>query len=162
MVNKASTPKDQLQEALTERQPEINRETSLRRERIPVYAQNILTGLDLDPSYTYRWVNDLYGRINAFQTAGWEIVEGSTSATYSGKGREIEAQRGSQMWRTVNQRADAPCREAVLMRILTTLYNEDQLHKATQVDEDEKRIDPEGVIRKAQLMGPRANTNIRK
>ncbi len=139
------------------RKHESDREVKMRKERIPVHEQNILTGLHLDKGYTYRWINDLYGRIESFKIAGWEIVEGNTQQTYSGKGQQIETQRGSQMWRVVNNRHDAPCKDAVLMRIPTELYNEDQAHKAKKIDEDEKRIDPHGVIRKAQLMGPRAN-----
>lgn len=139
------------------RKHETNRETPLRKERIPVHEQNILTGLNLDKGYSYRWVNDLYGRISSFQQAGWEIVEGNLQQTYSGKGQQIEAQRGSQMWRNVNQRNDAPCKDAVLMRIPVELYNEDMARQAEEVDTKEAQLDPTGVIRKAQAMGPRAN-----
>lgn len=143
-----------------DRQREINREDKLRAERVPLHRQNTLTMFNLDKNFTYRWVNDAYGRIEAFKLAGWEIVEGDVHQTYSGKGKEIEAQRGSQIWRTVNTKFDAPCKEACLMKIPTHIFNEDQAAKMERIDADEKRIDPDGVVRRAQLMG--SHVNIRK
>ncbi len=152
-----SKNKTEIQEAVEDRSRITNRETSLRKERVPVHQQNTLTLLNLDPNFSYRWVNDMYGRVSKFLRAGWEIVEGDTQNTTSGKGRQSETQRSSQMWRTVNERNDAPCREGVLMRIPIDLFREDQAAKDSKIDADEKAMDPEGKIRLAQSLGSRGN-----
>lgn len=139
-----------------------NRETVLRKERIPLHEQNSITLLSLDPNYKYRVVNDTYGRIARFLAAGWSIVEGDIHDTYSGQGRQVEAQRSSQLWRTVNNGIDAPCKDGVFMRIPIELFNEDQAKKAERTDMEEKEIDPEGLIRKAQQLGSRWNLHRQK
>lgn len=159
-TKKESSLVDNKSSLVDNRQHETNREDKLRAERVPLHKQNTLTLLNPDKNFAYRWVNDTYGRIEAFKCAGWEIVEGDIQHTYSGKGREIETQRGSQIWRTVNKKHDAPSKEAVLMRIPIEIFNEDQANKMEKIDADEKRIDPDGVVRKAQLMG--SHVNIRR
>lgn len=144
---------DRTRNDVVDRKRETNREVAERKARVPRHEQNALTFLNLDPDFKYRMVNDLPGRINSFIMAGWEIVEGDILDTYSGKGREAESQRSSQVWRTVNKRHGAPCTDAVLMRIPLDIFNEDYAARQLEIDEAEKALDPEGIIRQAQAMG---------
>jgi len=84
-----------------------------------------------------------------FLRAGWEIVEDDISNTYSGAGREVEGQRSSQVWRTVNKDPNASSRDGVLMRIPKHLYQEDQALKDAYQDKKIADVDKTGDIRKA-------------
>src|ERR1019366_5501665 len=87
--------KDDIRSMIENRNREENREIKLKAKRIPMYEQNSLTFFDKDPNFAYRWVNDTYGRINSFQLAGWSLLEGDNSRTFSGKGSEVENQSSS-------------------------------------------------------------------
>lgn len=124
-----------------------------KRSRVPMYKQNALEFMDMKPGFRYRFVNDVYGRIDRFMRAGWDFVEGNTADTYSGKGRGIEAQKSSQIWRTVNNNKDASSYDAVLMCIPIEFYNQDQVDKADRILEDEKRLDKDGLIANSREVG---------
>ena len=141
---------------IADRQRPISREVD-RKARVPLHQQQSLSFFDREPGFTYRFVNDLHGRINGFLKAVWEIVEGDTANTHSGKGREVEAQRSSQIWRTVNRGTDASSRDAVLMKIPTELFEEDQASKVSQVAANESRLDPDGKLKLARRFGPSGN-----
>lgn len=142
---------------IADRKREVNREKADKKVRVPLYEQKSLDFFDKEDGFVYRYVNDLYGRIAAFQRAGWEIVEGDVCSTFAGKGREIEQQRNSQVWRVVNNDKNAPCKDAVLMRIPVDLYQLDQAAKTKQVLDAEKAMDPTGKIRSARKFGGAGN-----
>lgn len=130
-----------------------------RKDRTPLYKQSAVTLKNRDPLFHYRLVNDTPGRIASFLQAGWEIVEGDNSETYSGKGRSEATQKGTMMTRRVNERNDAPCHDAYMMRIPKELYEEDQKAKEKGWDQVEAEIDSTGELKKARILGPRANIN---
>lgn len=127
-----------------------------RKERVPLFKQNAMTYINQEPGWHYRLVNDVYGRISKFIQAGWQIVEGAVTGTYSGTKQEA-VQSGAQIWRTVNKDPNAPSQKAVLMRIREEDFAADQAAKQALIDANEEAIDPEGIIRQAQLMGGRAS-----
>lgn len=141
---------------IADRQRPINRKED-KKARVPLYMQKSLAYFDPEPGYVYRFVNDVHGRISSFLRGGWSIVEGDNTDTFAGKGREEASQKSSQIWRTVNKGSDASSRDAVLMRIEEHLYNEDQLVKTKQVQENELRLDPSGKLTKARKFGPSGN-----
>jgi len=139
-------------EDIADRKRPVSREAD-RKARVPLHLQQTLSYFDREPGFTYRFVNDNHGRISNFLKAGWEIVEGDSSSTFSGKGREVETQKSSQVWRTVNRGTDASTRDAVLMKIPTELYEEDQTAKVSQVAANEARLDPDGKLKSARRFG---------
>lgn len=139
---------------VTDRQRPLDREKD-KAERIPMHMQRSLSFINREPGYRYRFVNDVYGRISMFLKASWTIVEGDSSQTYAGKGREEASQKNGQVWRTVNNGTGANCREAVLMRIPDELYDEDQMAKIDAIMANEARLDPEGKLKSARKFGAR-------
>jgi hypothetical protein len=157
-MNDAIIKEDVRKEDLSDRKREdgLSRE-KMRTERTPLYVQKAVTLRSRDPNYHYRLVNDLPGRIQRFIEAGWELVQGDNTETYSGKGRSESTNAGTLMTRTVNEDPKAKCHTAYVMRILKTLFDEDQAAKAKRIDDDMLDIDPTGEILKAQMLGSRAN-----
>jgi hypothetical protein len=150
---------DKKEESLLEdrsREDGLSRE-KMRKDRTPLYKQSAVTLKNRDPLFHYRLVNDTPGRIAAFLEAGWEIVEGDKNETYSGKGRSEGAQDGSLMKRRVNEGLTAPCHNAYVMRIPKEFFAEDQEEKNRRNEELIEDIDPSGEIRRAIILGSRAN-----
>ncbi len=136
---------------VTDRKRESTVSRKDKRERISLRNQSALS-CEKEPGYTYRWVNDMPGRIATMLRAGWEFVEDDIQTTYSSASTQ-ENQRGQQVWRVVNQGIDAPCREAALMRIPQELFDEDQAALQAEVDEKEATIDPEGLTKRSNKFG---------
>lgn len=138
------------------REDGLSRE-KMRKDRTPRHEQSAVTLKNRDPLFHYRLVNDTPGRIASFIEAGWEIVEGDKSETYSGKGIKEGAQDGSMMKRKVNEDPHAPCQNGYVMRILKELFLEDQEYKENKNEQMLADIDPTGEILKAIILGSRAN-----
>lgn len=113
---------------------------SSRPKRTPLAKQAKLK-FDQKPGYMTRVVNEEFGRIEAFLTAGWKIREGG-DLTNRKDGTDA-SQMGSAVRRVVNKGRDASAHTAVVMEIPIELYNEDYLEKQKDVDEIEKRINPQ-------------------
>lgn len=150
---------DRINDEMEVRVPEtaITREVELKKERKPMYEQNSLTYLKKDPNYRYREVNDTPGRIERYLAAGWEIVKGTVTDTYTGKGRKETAQQGSAVRSRVNPGQEHQF--GILMRIPINLWNEDQAAKEKRRSDHEKAIlkDAANELHKARILGPRAN-----
>jgi len=82
--------------------------------------------LDMD-NYSYRWVDDLPGRVSDFQQRDWKIVENSFDERSKGVGNDIRRSNGA--------------RDMILMCIPKDFYEDDQRHKAREVREVEKQIE---------------------
>ena len=111
-----------------------NNRPTRNKKRIPVSGnRNVMTVTDLDPNYSYRWVNDNSdGRIDRFKLGGWEIVErkdsevgDSTAGTSKGTTSLISKMVGKDV-------------TAYLMRINMEFYEEDQLAKYAAISESEE------------------------
>jgi hypothetical protein len=104
-----------------------------KRERVPLEDQRRMMSVPKDPSFEYRFVNDTDNRIEAFEKAGWSIVDRS--------GGEIEPDKRIQ---NSNWRQSAACQPvgsgitAYVMRIPKEWYNEDQLRKQRKIDHEER------------------------
>jgi len=103
-------------------------------KRVPVSGnRNVMTVTDLDPNYSYRWVNDTSdGRIERFQLGGWELVERKdhkvgdrTAGTSKGTTSLITKMVGKDV-------------TAFLMRINMEFYEEDQAAKQVAISESEE------------------------
>jgi hypothetical protein len=109
----------------------------LKVKRTPVSgARNILTVLNQDPNYVYRWVNDTTGRIDMFKEGGYEVV---TKDLEIG---DATVDRGSKLGSAIT-RSVGGMLTAVLMRIPKEWYNEDQESKMAEIKatEDTMRQD---------------------
>lgn len=110
--------------------------TRTRENRIPVSGpRDILTVSDKDPSYSYRWVKDIPGRIQRFLDGGYEIVN------HQAKVGSKTVDSGSKVGTAITRNDGAGT--LVLMRIQLEWYNEDQERKMAQIDalEDSMRAD---------------------
>jgi hypothetical protein len=148
-----STVENEMQDRVPE--TAISRDVEERKERKPMYEQNSLTYFKKDPNFRYRSVNDVPGRVERFQAAGWEIVKGNVQDTYSGKGRKEATQQGSAIRSRVNPGQEHQF--GIIMRIPINLWEKDQKVKEAKRIEQEKFIDAEGKLNKARILGPRSN-----
>ncbi len=144
--------KEKMSLDIEDRKRELNRNSD-KKERVALHKQRTLDFFDKEPGFEYRYVNDVYGRIEMFLKAGWSLVEGDVHATYSGKGREVESQKSGHIWRVVNKGDRAVSKDAVLMKIPKEYYDSDQAEKIDRVYEAEKQLDPNGKILSARKFG---------
>lgn len=109
----------------------VETKTAERRvKRVPVGGpRDILTVLDKDPNYVYRFVlEDIPGRVERFKLGGYEVV---TDDLEIGQ-RTVD--RASKLGSAVTAHAGGG-RKYVLMRIPREWYDEDQKAKQDKVDQ---------------------------
>lgn len=116
-----------------------------RPKRTPLYKQQALSA-ELRDGYERRWVNDLPGRIQAFQAAGWTLVDDKSQDTSDVRAQDATG-LGSAVRRVVNKRTGASCVYGYLMEIPKELYDEDQLEKQKQNDLIDASMSPENQQR---------------
>jgi len=115
-----------------------NRRNKDTKKRVPVGGnRDILTVLNKEKNYTYRWVNDVDGRITKFKLADYEHV-------YMNEGVEVGAvgdvKQGTNVGTIVSKSVGQGI-TAYLMKIKTEFYNEDQAAKQKdKVDRAEEII----------------------
>lgn len=103
-------------------------------KRIPVSGnRNVMTVLDRDPNFSYRWVNDNSdGRIDRFKLGGWELVE-KKDHTVGDKDVNSSTGATSLVTKMVGKNITA-----YLMRISMEFYEEDQAAKISAIAESEE------------------------
>ncbi len=105
--------------------------------RVPVSAaRDILTVMDKDPNYHYRWVMDdpkRPGRVERFKMAGYEIVTDNLEVGQDTVDR-TKKKLGSAITRPDGGST------LVLMRILKEWYDEDQAAKQEHIDDLERTM----------------------
>ena len=110
--------------------------TPKRVKRVPLgRPRNLLTVLDQDPNWVYRWINDKDSRLDRAKEGGYEPVLGGHTVgdtTLDGGqnpkfGSAVAKQVGGGMW-------------AVLMRIPREYYEEDQKAKMDKLLEAEQQM----------------------
>lgn len=109
---------------------------SKRTKRVPLgRPRNVLSVLDQDPNWQYRWINDKNDRIARAKEGGYEPVLGGHrvgDTTFDGGqnpkfGSAVAKQVGGGVW-------------AVLMRIPRELYEEDQKAKMDALLDAERQM----------------------
>lgn len=119
--------REELVEKLKPPDPAVarERETSDRKERVPLGVRRLKLAAPVEPGFQYRWINDGWGhdpgRIAAAEAGGYVHVEGVAPRRVGSNegGKEITAR---------------------LMRIPQELYDGDQAAKAKEIDEREEAI----------------------
>lgn len=92
-----------------------------------------------NPSFEYRWVNDVPGNLRRYKDAGYEVVEdpdmvvGEDSVDHSRYGV-------SAVVKSVGSTRESKDTTAVLMRIHKDYYKEDQQAKMDELDEVEQSM----------------------
>lgn len=89
--------------------------------------RDVLTVKNKDEDYEYRWVNDVEGRIQEFQSLGWELATGDEEVARKGITDPLPV--GS-----VKRKPVGGGVEAVLMRIYKEWYEENKAEHAASVD----------------------------
>ena len=108
-----------------------------RVQRTPVGGpRDILTVLDKDPNFSYRWVIDSPGRIQRFLDGGYEVVQGNPEVGQN------TVDRGSKLGSAVTK-AGGSGQTLLLMRIPKEWYDEDQVAKQKNIDELEASMKAE-------------------
>lgn len=120
---------------MSEQQVEPKTKTTRKRrpKRTPIGRRNILTVDKRDPKFEYRWVNDVDGRLQMFEEAGYEAVREPTEV---GDPRAGDA---SQLGSTVRKPVGGG-KSAVLMRIPKDFYQEDQGAKEVRLKAKEQAL----------------------
>lgn len=109
-----------------------NRNQSAHPKRTPIGTRNKLTAEDR-PGYVRRWVNDVNGRVQMFEEAGYNAVRVPTEV---GEGVSADAtQLGSVVRKPVGGGVNA-----VLMEIPKEWNEEDQARKEQALKEKEKSL----------------------
>lgn len=118
---------------------EVPQRRVTRETRVPVSGpRDILTVTFKDPNYFYRWVKDLPGRIQRFETAGYVIV--TDKAPEVGQ-RTVDS--GSRLGSAVTRKDGG--NTLILMRIPLEWYNEDQESKQRDLNALEDTLKGEGM-----------------
>ena len=130
------TPKT---EAVTETKPQ-------RRVRTPVSGpRDILTVMQKDSNYVYRWVMDKPGRLQRFRDAGYEIVNHETEVG------DVTVDQGSRLGSAITHSTGGSL--LVLMRIRKEWYNEDQDSKQKDLDSLEEVLYQDGLKSTQRTLG---------
>ena len=105
-----------------------------RKKRVSVTdGREILSVKNKEDGFTYRWVNDIDGRVKGMEARGWEHVDHDVEVG------ETRADSGSNVGSTVSKGVGRGT-TAFLMRIENELYDEDQLAKQKMLDEKERAM----------------------
>jgi len=121
-----------------------------RPQRVPLHKQNIFQA-ESRAGFKRMWVNELPGRVESYELAGWALVAEET-ATHDGQA-QVESQMSSVVRRVVNKDPNAPSRTAVLMEIPLDLYHEDHVAAQLLIDEQERAFDKTGEMRSKDMYG---------
>lgn len=111
-----------------------------RPKRTPLHKQKAVAAEHRE-GYVRRYVNESYGRIEAFRAAGWVPVVGAENNT-SDKKAQTESQLASVVRKVVNRDPNASNHTAILMEIPVELYEKDQEDKQRENDRIEASYDP--------------------
>lgn len=104
-------------------------EASARPKRTPLHSRNRLSVKNKQEGYTYRIVNDEDDRISRFQEAGWELCAEETVGAIGNKRVDNTSSLGTAAHFSVGKGT-----KAVVMRIPTEWYKEDQAAKQAEID----------------------------
>lgn len=104
--------------------------------------RDVLTVLNKDPNYEYRWVNDVDGRVQSMQSLGWELATGDEEIARKGITDPLPV--GS-----VKRKPVGGGVEAILMRIYKDWYEENKQIYAASVD----RMEASQMAAPAELKG---------
>ena len=117
-------------------------ESNPRAERIPVGVPRLKLNADSRAGYVRRWVNDNGVRLEDFRKGGYEFVTDPTRVGDAGAS-DITSRDGidSRVSRVVGQRDDGGPLRAYLMEIRQDWYDEDQLAKQKNIDEQEAQME---------------------
>lgn len=116
------------------------RDTSVRKERIPVSSQRAplrYKGLD-HKNFVHRWVLDRDDRIAMFLDAGYDFVTPTEHGTKVGE-PTVDSSSGTNSNR-VTKSAGFGSLRLILMRIPREFYEEDQAKKQLEVDASEESM----------------------
>ena len=113
---------------------------SNRPKRTPLFKQRTLIA-DEREGYIRRWVLEKPGRVEAFQKAGWNFVEGNIKDMRDSRAQNA-SQIGSIVKEVVNPNARDSAKDAYLMEISKDWYEEDQLAKRQVIRDREAALDP--------------------
>lgn len=109
----------------------IAKSPSGRVRRTPVGVRNVLTVSGKEPGYEYRIVNDTGDRVEQFKSAGYEVVSAKDVTVGD---RRVNAASAEGSAATVSVGGGS---KAVVMRIKSEWYEEDQHRKQSDVDQTE-------------------------
>lgn len=126
------------------RPPKLDREESVRKERVPVASQRAplrYKGLD-HKTYYYRWVIDKDDRIQMFLDAGYDFTPATSQGYRAGDPTVDSAQEHDS--RVVKAARGGPLK-LYLMQLDWKYYNEDQAKKQKEVDLTEESMQRPGT-----------------
>lgn len=111
---------------------EASREATGRRARVPLGSSRQKLTASQREGYQRRWVNDVPGRVEMAQEAGYEFVTADAKANSSDPGANKSA--------IVGVNADGTPLRAYLMEIPADWYQEDQKAKQSECDRVDEAI----------------------
>ena len=111
-----------------------------RTKRAPVNGRNVLTVQNKEPGYSYRFVNDLGGRVDEFLARGYEIVEDKDVQIGD---RRVSAPSG--LGSKASAVVDKQGTRALVMRQREEWYLEDQAEKAKAIAETEQSMEQQAL-----------------
>jgi hypothetical protein len=114
------------------------KQTVVRKERVPLGTHRLKLSAPLREGYHRRWVNDVPGRIMAFEAAGYQFVI-KEAAPIIGEGHDLSQSEGvgSRVSYYVGTQETGQPMMAYLMEIPQEWYDEDQAVKLGKIKETE-------------------------
>ena len=119
------------------REANVTKAPAARPKRTAIGTRNVLTVDRKEPGYEYRFVNDTNDRVEAFSQNGWDVVR-AQDAKIGDKRVERATPEGSVATASVGGG-----QKAVLMRIPSEWYKEDQAAKQAEIDRLEQTMKEE-------------------
>lgn len=110
-----------------------------RPERVPLHRQHVLTALER-PGFKRKFVNEVFGRVEAHIRAGWTIVHDAEKNNTSQSMVQDGSAVGTAVRVVVNKGLGAASHMAVLMEIPIEWAKEDYQAKQKENDDIEKSL----------------------
>jgi len=111
-----------------------------RPKRVPIHEQRDKLSTTQKPGFVRRWVNDVVGRLEKFDRAGWVPVDRNDVDVNHGEVAGSNTHLGSGVSKDVGRTRAGDGTQAVLMEIPIELYEEDQAAKQRIVDESDRAM----------------------
>jgi len=114
--------------------------TKSRPKRVPIHEQRDTLSTTQKPGFVRRWVNDVVGRLDKFDRAGWVPADRNDVDVNHGEVTGSNTALGTGVSKDVGRTRAGDGTQAILMEIPVELYEEDQKAKQKVVDESDRAM----------------------
>ena len=114
--------------------------TKNRPKRVPIHEQRDKLATSQKPGFVRRWVNDVVGRLEKFEKAGWVPADRNDVDVNHGEVAGSNTALGTGVSKDVGRTRAGDGTQAILMEIPIEYYEEDQAAKQKIVDDSDRAM----------------------